>query len=1142
MKRSSHLIALFSLWFGFSFSAEPEPVLHVPFDEGAGVVAWDVSSPLRDLKFDGAGWTNGKSKSALYLDGSSRSIIPVVFSREKSFGTKDFTLSFWARPSSQDWSSLKDKRRRLISLVDGYPDVWAVVDLLENGQVRLEIGSKKDGATALGFSVTAKSKLLENEWTHLTFVFARSENKMRIHFNGSLDAEAAIHADFKAELHSSRPMLIGSTWQNFIGAVDELRLHHRILPEPEIQGLPNQFFKGTVKPVGATAPIQIKRRTENLAVSKEYFVSPLGNDLWTGRLAEPNAGKTDGPFASMGGAQEMIRGLKAAGKLSGAVTVHLRGGTYRITQTLHFVPEDSGTKDAPITYAAYKNEKPVVSGGKKVVAWRKAESGTLEADLPEVKNGDFYFQELFVGPERAKRTRLPKKGFYKMKDLEKDSNLAFFFDGNDLKPWKNITDVNLVAYHAWTASVHWIKEVDASSGKVQLQNPSQYIFGRFGGKNGRYYVENVREALTDPGEWYLDRSSGILTYLPRPGETAENLDAVYPVVDRILNFVGDPKTGAFVEHLNFQGISFRHSDWGILRTAKVDGQAHVSTRNAMVFAKGLRNSRFENCEFMGGGVHAIWLEQGSSDNTISKAHIFDFGGGGIYLGDTGYFEDEKMRADRNVVDNSFLHRLNLLLHGAHGIWIGKSSFNRISHNEISDLDYSPIAAGWTWGFNTPSGVAGNIFEYNHLHHYGLGELSDMAGIYTLGKSPGTVERYNIVHDANAYSYGGWGLYTDEGSSDILLENNLVYNTKSGGFHQHYGSNCLIRNNIFAFSMEQNIVSMRGDEQNKSFIFEKNIVLTTNSFPANFGFKSEEFKIDKNLYWDLLDASLTNMSFGGMPWEEWRTVYGRDKNSLIADPLFVDPLRYDFRFKSGSPASKIGFVPFSDHLAKTGLYGDADWTSLPKKYTPRPVSEEMQAPQRKRGLANRFQFTEDFETIAMGVPPPFGKVEPGITVAAEEAFKSRHSLKFVDSPNNGKEWKPHLAFENRYAPGNLKGSFDLFLDDRGDLWHEWREGGTGGYKAGPSVRFEPSGDVVVDKKKLTTQPLKKWVRVEIDLVNGGKGTTWSLTLTVEGQPKQTFENLRHVNPEFQTLETTIWSSMSQVTSQFYIDNVHFEVTK
>lgn len=1125
-------------------AAEADLVFQIPFDESAGTVARDVSSAGRELKVDAKFFTNGKSRGGYFLDGTEKSILKIPLTDAAAIGTKDFTMAGWVCPGDQGYASLKDKRRRIFSIADDYPKVWAVVDLLEGGFLRVEVGSKNEAGQNVGFSATAKTKVVDGDWNHVAIVFARQEKRLYLYLNGMLDAEVAFSATFNASLSGDRPFSIGSVWQNFIGSVDELRLNLRALSPSEVKDLTKLFFTGSLKPVGATKQFELRKREGRVLALTNYYVSPRGNDEWTGALAEPNAAKTDGPLATVAGAQAVIRAVKEKGALPGPVTVTLRGGVYPIQETLRWTPLDSGSKAAPVKYQSQKGEEAVISGGKKVSGWKAVSGGLLEAEIPEVKNGDLYFHELYVGGNRASRTRLPKTGFYRINDLVKDSKTEFFFKPGDIQNWKNLRDVNVTGYHAWTASLHWIDSVDLDANKVKFQNPSGYTFGQYGGKNERFYVENVREALTEPGEWYLDRKSGILTYYPKSGENAENLSAYYPVVDRILDFVGEPKDGTYVEWLVFQGLAFQHSDWGLVPGAalKVDGQAHVSTRNAMVFAQGLRNSRFENCEFSHGGVHAIWLEKGSSDNAVVHSHIRDFGGGGVYLGDTTYYDDEKLRSERNTVDNSFLHDLNHILHGAHGIWIGKSSYNKITHNEICDIDYSPIAAGWTWGYNTPSGVQGNLFEYNHLHHYGLGELSDMAGIYTLGISPGTVERYNIIHDGYSFSYGGWGLYTDEGSSDILLEKNLVYNTKSGGFHQHYGSNNLIRNNIFAFAAEQNIVSMRGDEKNKSFIFEKNVVLTTNGFPINRGFKSDEFKIDENIYWDLYDNSLTNMSFAGSTWDEWRTKKGFDTKSFILDPGLVDPLRGDFRFKSDSSVKKIGFVPFTDELAKTGLYGESSWRDLPKRYTPRPVNADIQPPAAKRGTGSRKLFAENFETIAPGVPPPFGKCDPGILVSTEEAYQGEHSLKFQDDASYDKDWKPHMSFDNTFDPGTLVASMDVFLEEGAIFWHEWREPGGSPYKVGPSLRFEASGDVVVGGKKIASVPRKKWIHVEITFENGSTTGNWDLALTPAGGARMSYEGLRCGSGNFESVETMIWSSLAQIKTAFYLDNVRFKVEK
>jgi hypothetical protein len=201
----------------------------------------------------------------------------------------------------------------------------------------------------------------------------------------------------------------------------------------------------------------------------------------------------------------------------------------------------------------------------------------------------------------------------------------------------------------------------------------------------------------------------------------------------------------------------------------------------------------------------------------------------------------------------------------------------------------------------------------------------MGGIYTLGPSEGTVVTHNVLHDIFAYSYGGWGLYTDEGSTGILFENNLVYDTKTGSFHQHYGRENVVRNNILVNSEKHQLQATRV-EPHRSFTFERNIVYWTNSSDAFSGpWDKLNYLARSNCYWHPDRAH--NLANDTLRRRQART---NETGTIVADPLFLNPAAHDFRLASNSPALKLGFRPWD--CLQAGVYGDPAWIATARNET------------------------------------------------------------------------------------------------------------------------------------------------------------------------------------------------------------------
>jgi parallel beta-helix repeat protein len=671
---------------------------------------------------------------------------------------------------------------------------------------------------------------------------------------------------------------------------------------------------------------------------KNFYVAPNGHDRWSGTRPVPNASRTDGPWATPAGAQRALRKLKGRKGFSEPINVYLRGGTYRMSEPLVFTPRDSGTpsrrihdpknpwaatEPAPVTYAAYKNEKPVLSGGRRITGWKMTTvngRNAWVAYIPDVKRGRWYFRELWVNDRRADRPVGPRKGFFRVeKPMGKaktewawsGGHKEFIAEPGTMRPWTNLTDVEVVVYNYWIDSHMRIKKFDPATRHVWLDRFAQTHLHDEWGKNGaQYRIEGALELMTRPGEWCMDSRRGRVYYLPRPGERIATAQIVAPVLQALVRFEGQDAVKEAnrkpVELLNFQGLAFSHSEW----TPPADFAGSTQAAHDVPGAIVLNHSRlinFERCSVTHVGSYGIECATGCFDVKIVGNDIADLGGGGVKV----WHENTRT----TITDNEIAHGGRI--HGqAIGVLVGQSSGTLILHNHIHDFHYSGISVGWRWGY-AEGKAYGNVIEYNHVHDLGHGLLSDMGGIYTLGPQPGTRIRYNLFHDVTSRTYGGWGIYTDEGSSDILIENNIAYNTKCGGFHQHYGKDNIVRNNIFAWSTENQLARSRLEPHN-SFTFERNIILIREGLFWKGNWSGSNAVLRGNLYWDTRWArrrpSPARMFLAGEGKDKidvvkWRRKMKLDQDSLIADPQFVNPAKGDFRLKSGSPAAKIGFIPF-----------------------------------------------------------------------------------------------------------------------------------------------------------------------------------------------------------------------------------------
>jgi len=545
------------------------------------------------------------------------------------------------------------------------------------------------------------------------------------------------------------------------------------------------------------------------AAAADFYVATNGNDTWSGTLAEPNADKSDGPFASLGRARDAVAALrhKRGGAHKQPVTVLLRGGTYWLAEPVEFVPRDSGTEACPVTYAAYPGETPVLSGGRPITGWEQEEQGLYEVPLPEVREGKWTFRQLFVkkvpGAFFERRYR-PTRGAFVIAGLtdapafkspmrHRQAQDEFRFAPGDIEKWANLDDVEVVALHDWSASRLRIRELDMANQVVRFTGFPVYRIGHWykGGRNP-YYIENVKGAGLKPGEWYLDRPTGVLVYPPLPGEEVDKLAVVAPRIEQLIRLVGkgeqafpidesDPrfivKPPQYVEHVVFRGLTFAHTNWTLPQKGYSSGQGMIDLP-AAVHAEFARHCRLERCTLAHLGGYGVRLGQGCRDNEVVGCHLVDLGGGGVLIGVTNVNVKEPFLPVGNAVSNCVISDGGLDHFSALGVWVGISQRTRVSHCVVRRFPYTGISLGWSWN-DKPTSFREAAVEFNHIHD-AMTLLADGGGIYSLGLQPGTVLRGNHIHHIRRSPFAGSapnnGIFFDEGSKDFVVEGNVIHST------------------------------------------------------------------------------------------------------------------------------------------------------------------------------------------------------------------------------------------------------------------------------------------------------------------------------------------------------------------------------
>ncbi len=541
----------------------------------------------------------------------------------------------------------------------------------------------------------------------------------------------------------------------------------------------------------------------------EFFISPNGNDL--------NPGTKGEPFLTIQRAQEAVR-KQPSGTRAEDITVWLADGTYFLSETLHFGPEDSGRGKSFVRYSAEKGANPVISGGMEIKGWHKKDNLWV-ARVPS-ETGKQGFRELFIDGVRATRARHPNYTYLKVAEVGADRRTNFRFNEGDFPVPQKIKEVELVLLHDWSISRIPLAEADYSQNRLTAVDSIGAKGLNFFNldnweKNPRYFLENDLAFLDVPGEWFFDSAEGLLYLLLPDGKTPQDLSVIIPVTGPHL-VVMEGSQESMVRNIAFEGIAFQYCSWQIPEKGYAGIQAcHFDPRPASkgwsvvpaaIMASWAENCSFSGCSFTQLGGSGLWFGMGCKGCSVSGSHFGDISGNAIMIGEgrdrivngeVWWKSVPEQAAQGNSAVNNTVTECGRQFYGAVGIWCGFTTGTLVSANHLHNLPYTGISIGWEWS-PAPSPCRDNHLTGNHIHHI-MKILSDGGGIYMLGLQPGSTISDNLIHDVtvNAGRAESNGMFLDEGTTDVTVAGNIIYHIAKSPLRFHRATTNLVRDNVLS---------------------------------------------------------------------------------------------------------------------------------------------------------------------------------------------------------------------------------------------------------------------------------------------------------------------------------------------------------
>ncbi len=541
---------------------------------------------------------------------------------------------------------------------------------------------------------------------------------------------------------------------------------------------------------------------------QEIYVSPDA----------PKGGKgtLQAPYSSIEEAKQAVKKLNK--KMKGDITVHLRQGTYYLASPLMFKEEDSGMNGFRVTYKAYENEKPVISGGRVVTGWEATAQRNVYS-APFASNNKL--RSLFVNGQRARmagmETPITGQGSWGEMKVTGTEPWAFgegtVVEGvkfllKDMPVLSNPEDVELIQRNVWNEKIlcaSMVEKIDRDTLVVKFQQPYGAILTSlaWAGKtryNRDFIVRNALELLDSPGEFYFDRKNQRVYYYAGD-EDMSIANVVAPISEGLVRIYGS-SVSSRVKNISFEGITFSHDAWELMKIDDSYGFGGIQSLGLAI--KYIPNgnwhpTKYNSCDVPAGTVdvknsEGIFFvknrfEQLCSATSVSyvndvvdskiEGNFFnDLLGNAVNIGHPQHYEigdGDLYKAGvegvcKNIkVTNNYIRNISIDFRMVEAIMAFFVESVNFDYNDIAGTPYGAIACGWWWanaGIPASTVAKNNTMNYNRAGRTHL-ILQDGGILYTLGKQPNSTITGNYLYD------GPRCIYPDDGSANFTITNNAI---------------------------------------------------------------------------------------------------------------------------------------------------------------------------------------------------------------------------------------------------------------------------------------------------------------------------------------------------------------------------------